>query len=139
MKSGILLSSLCLCVSVVHLLFSFSAVKVEVHRSPIDLVLLPKDRALTANHTSDSVSLINLKQGKVLAEQPVGRKPSAVAVSRDGRRAAVSNLWAGTVSLLEIADGTLTAVAEVKVGPQPRGLVFAPDGNTFFVAIAGAD
>src|SRR6266852_8692975 len=73
------------------------------YRSPIDLAVLPGGRfVLTANHTADSVTLIDLKDGKVVVEQACGRRPAAVAVSPDGRRAAVSNLWSGTVSLFEI-------------------------------------
>src|SRR3954467_5649088 len=68
----------------------------EPHRSPLDLALVADGRlALTANHTADSVSLIDLEAGKVLIEQPCGRRPAGVACSRDGRRAAVSNLWSG--------------------------------------------
>src|SRR5437899_1970056 len=74
----------------------------ERHRSPADLAVLPGTRrVLTANHTSDSASLVDLDEGKVLAELPCGRRPSAVACSRDGRRAAVSNLWSGTLTLFE--------------------------------------
>src|SRR5437899_2830228 len=72
----------------------------ERHRSPTDVAVLPGGRlALTANHTSDSVSLIDLMAGTILAEQPCGRKPTAVACSRDGHHAAVSNLWDGTLTL----------------------------------------
>src|SRR5687767_3091831 len=78
----------------------------EPHRSPIDVAVLPGGRyALSANHTADSVSLIDLAEGKVLAELACGRKPAAVACSRDGRRAAVSNLWSDSLTLLEI-DGS---------------------------------
>jgi DNA-binding beta-propeller fold protein YncE len=112
----------------------------EKHRSPIDLAVLPGGkRALTANHTADSVSLVDLEQGKVLAEQPCGRKPAAVACSADGKRAAVGNLWSGTVTLLEIEKARLEPAGEVTVGAQPRGLVFAADGKTVHVAVAGAD
>src|SRR5213593_1629863 len=72
--------------------------KPEPHRSPMDLSVLPGGAlVLTANHTSDTVSLVDLEAGKVVAEQPCGRKPVAVACSRDGRLAAVSNLWSGTI------------------------------------------
>src|SRR5947209_8430397 len=98
------LCSLCLCVesSIAH---------AGRHRSPCDLAVLPDGRRLlTANHSADSVSLIDAVAGKVLAEQTCGRKPSAVAVSHDGRRAAVSNLWSGTVTLLEVGDSSLKVV-----------------------------
>jgi YVTN family beta-propeller protein len=111
----------------------------EPHRSPYDLAVLPGgQRVLTANHTADSVSLVDVVNGKVLAEERCGRRPSAVAVTPDGKRAAVSNLWSGTVTLLEIGDDSLKSVGEVAVGAQPRGLAFAADG-TLYVAIAGAD
>src|SRR5947208_3454659 len=78
----------------------------EPHRSPADLALLPGGRrALTANHTSDSLSLVDLAAGRVLAEASCGRRPAAVACSPDGRWAAVSNLWSGSLSLFEM-DGT---------------------------------
>ena len=55
----------------------------DAYRSPVDLALSPGgQRVLTANHTSDSVSLVDLQHGKVLEEQPCGRKPAAVACSR---------------------------------------------------------
>ncbi len=70
----------------------------ELDRSPVGLALLPDgNRALTANQTADTVSLVDLVAGKVLAERPCGRRPAAVACSPDGRRAAVAASWAGTV------------------------------------------
>jgi cytochrome c peroxidase len=111
----------------------------EPHRSPTDLALLPDGRhALTANHTADSASLLDLRAGKVLAEAACGHKPSAVACSRDGRRAAVSNLWSGSVSLFEVAGATLRPAGTVAVGPLPRGLAFAADGR-LYAAVSGAD
>jgi DNA-binding beta-propeller fold protein YncE len=111
----------------------------ESHRSPADVAVLPDGgRALTATHTSDSISLLDLSAGKVLVEQPCGHKPAGIACSRDGRRAAVSNLWSGTVMLLDIGEHTLRPVATAAVGPLPRGIVFAPDGGSVYVAVAGA-
>jgi YVTN family beta-propeller protein len=109
------------------------------HRSPCDLVVLPDGRrALTANHTADSVSLVDVLAGKVLAEAPCGRKPTAVACSADGRLAAVTNLWSSTVTLFAIEGESIRGLGEVEVGPQPRGLVFTADGLVF-VAVGGAD
>ncbi len=112
----------------------------EPHRSPVDVTVLPGGRlALTANETADSVSLVDLAARKVVAERPCGRKPSAVACSGDGRRAAVSNLWSGTLTLLEIEGSELCPAGEVSVGYLPRGLAFAPGGDSLYVALAGAD
>lgn len=111
----------------------------ELHRSPMDIVVLPGGRcALTANHTADTVSLVDLTAGKVLVELPCGRKPAGLACSRDGSRAAVSNLWSGTLTLLEVRGTSLRVAGEIAVGAQPRGLLFAPDGDSLYVALAGA-
>jgi cytochrome c peroxidase/sugar lactone lactonase YvrE len=114
--------------------------RLRPYRSPVDLAILPGGRfVLTANHTADSVSLIDLKNGKVVVEKECGRKPAAVAASPDGKKAAVSNLWSGTVSLFEIDKTELKSAGEVAVGPLPRGVCFAADGNSVFVAVSGAD
>ncbi len=112
---------------------------VQAHRSPVDVALLPGGRlALTANHTSDSLSLVDLSAGRVLAELPCGRKPVAVACSPDGSHAAVSNLWSGTISLFDILDRTIKPAGVLSVGIQPRGLVFSAKGQ-LFLALAGSD
>jgi YVTN family beta-propeller protein len=111
----------------------------EPHRSPVDQALVPGGRlALTANHTSDSLSVVDLAAGRVLAELPCGRKPVAVACSPDGRRAAVSNLWSDTLSLFTIDGTTVKAAGTVAAGVQPRGLAFAADGR-LYAALAGSD
>jgi len=115
------------------------AVPPELHRSPCDLAVLPGGRVLTANPSAGSVSLVDVRAGRVVAEVRCGRKPSAVAVAHDGRHAAVSNLWSGTVTLLDVRDDSLKVTAEVAVGSLPRGLAFAADGATLYVAVAGAD
>ncbi|MBL8797329.1 MAG: hypothetical protein JNM56_25735 [Planctomycetia bacterium] len=110
------------------------------HRSPVDLAVLPGGaRALTANQTSDSVSLIDLAGGKVLAEVACGKQPAAVACSRDGRRAAVANWWSSTVTLLEVNGEALKVIGEVSAGVYPRGVRFAADGESIFVAASGSD
>ena len=94
---------------------------------------------LTANHTADSVSLVDLTSAKVVAELPCGRKPAGVACSADGRRVAVSNLWSGSVTLFNVEGTSLQRAGTAQVGPAPRGVVFAPDGDSFYVALASAN
>ena len=95
--------------------------------------------ALTANQTADSVSFIDLEQGKVVSETPVGKKPSGVAVSQDGKRAAVTNLWSGDVTLFTIGDNKLTREAQVSVGAFPAWRHVCSKCNHIYIAVAGAD
>src|SRR5689334_12528407 len=61
-------------------------------RSPSDLALSPDGTfALTANTTADTVSLVDLKAGRVVAEAPAGHAPFCVALTRDGKTAVVTN------------------------------------------------
>ncbi|HVS34147.1 MAG TPA: hypothetical protein VMS17_01115 [Gemmataceae bacterium] len=109
-------------------------------RSPIDLALLPGGRrALTANQTSDTISLVDLDAGKVLAERPCGRRPAAVACSADGRRAAAAASWGGKIVLFEIADDALKPAGEALVGGYPQAVAFAPDGGRVYVAVGNSD
>jgi DNA-binding beta-propeller fold protein YncE len=111
----------------------------ERHRSPVDVALLPGGRlALTANHTADTLSLVDLRAGAVLAELPCGRRPVAVACSADGKHAAVSNLWSGSLSLFDLDGTNIKAAGVLSVGIQPRGLVFSRKGQ-LFVELSGSD
>lgn len=111
----------------------------EPHRSPVDVVVLPGGQlALSANYTADSLSLVDLAEGKVVDERPCGRKPVAVACSPDGRYAAVSNLWSGSLSLFVIEGTKLKPDGELPVGIQPRGLAIAAKGQ-LIVALSGSD
>lgn len=107
-------------------------------RSPSDLALTADGAwAVTANATSDSVSLVDLGGGGVVAEVPVGKRPFAVAVS--GKRAVVTNLLSDSVSLLEVDPPRLSLLATLPVGDEPRGVALSRDGSRAFVALAGED
>src|SRR5687767_7900935 len=87
-------------------------------RSPLDLALSADGAwAVVANSGSDSVSLVDLAAGKVVAETSVGRRPFAVALA--GNRAVVTNLLDDSVTLLELPK--LAVVATIPVGDEPRG------------------
>src|SRR5262245_19353582 len=74
----------------------------ESDRSPIDPALLADGRrAVIANHTSDTIALVELQSGKVLDEVPAGRRPATIAVSPDGKSVAVTNHWSHDVWILE--------------------------------------
>jgi YVTN family beta-propeller protein len=113
--------------------------RAEPHRSPVDVALLPTGRAVCANQTADSVSLVDVDAGKVIAETACGARPAAVACDAEGKEVAVSNLWGGSVTLFEVRKDSLLKLEEIAVGAQPRGLAFSPDGKRLYVALAGQD
>lgn len=117
-----------------------AAVADEPDRSPTDVALTLDGRfALTANRTADSVSLVDLAAGKVVAETRVGGEPFGVAVAPDGKRAAVSCYGSDSLVLLTLAEGGATVAATIPVGDEPRGVTLSPDGTTAYVALAGDD
>src|SRR5271154_6063502 len=59
---------------------------VESDRSPVDLILAPDGSWLaTVNQTSGTVSLVDIASGKVLSETPCGSRPTALALSPNGK------------------------------------------------------
>lgn len=109
-------------------------------RSPTDLALSADGRfALTANATSNTVSLIDLQKARVLAETPVGRRPFCVALAPNGRRAVVSDQYADSIDVLEVGATTLRVVRTIAVGDEPRGVAISRDGAHAFVALSGED
>ena len=88
-----------------------------------------------------SVSVVDLATGAV-AEVPTGKHASALAVSPDGRHVACANAGDDTLSILDVASGTLVGTVGTKATPaelfgaQPAALAFAADGSRLFVANA---
>ena len=81
------------------------ALSVNRYPSPSDIALVPgTDFALVCNQGTDTVTLVDVAKGSKVASLPTGRRPSGVAVSGDGKRAVVANLWDDSVSLFEIKN-----------------------------------
>jgi len=117
-------------------LLSGAAPDPERDRSPGDLALSPDGRwALTANRSSDSVSLVDLEAGKVVAEVPVGRSP--YGIDWRGATAVVSAFRDDSVALLEVAPPKLSVLATVPVGNEPRGVVLAPNPSRAYIVVSG--
>ena len=113
-------------------------VAADVDRSPSDLALSADGTfALTANTGSNSVSLVDIKAGRVLAEARAGSAPFCVALARDGKSAVVTNRLADNITLFSVTPGSLQAEATIAVGDEPRGIALSADGRTAYVALAG--
>jgi YVTN family beta-propeller protein len=94
-------------------------------------VTLAGQRAYVANQGSDSLSVIDLAEGTVVATQPVGDRPRGVALSPDGSRLFVAELGDDTVRHLDAS--TLETLALTPVPDRPCGLAVTPDGARLLV------
>lgn len=116
-----------------------SALADEPDRSPVDLAITTDECwLLTANETADSVSLVDLERGKLVQEIPCGRRPAAVVLTPDNRRALVTGTWSGDLTIFELTEGKLKPAGKVQLGFEPRGLAVSRDGRTAYVALTAA-
>lgn len=96
-----------------------------------------------------TISLTDIATGRVVAqEQTAGQTPEHVALSSDGRIAAVviqngsGNLirtspnfatQTGILEVFAVGDGTLTKMAQAPIGHWPQGAAISADGKTILV------
>ncbi len=109
-------------------------------RSPVSLaVFAGGTRALTANQSSGSVSLIDIPGQKVLDEIVTGDRPAGVAVAPDGRQAIVTHWWGYDAAVLKVENDRLAIAGRVDVGAEPRGVIYDPSGQAAYVAVGVFD
>lgn len=109
-------------------------------RSPVDLVVGADESWLvTVNQTSNSLSLIRATDGQVLDEVSIGRRPSAIAASANGRTLLVTATYWGDLVVLKRLDDRLETTAKIHLGFEPRGVAFSPDEKLAYVALTAAD
>ena len=112
---------------------SFIAVNMGNTAQKATITITPGNQGLAfiANAKANSVSVINTFTNKVIDVKQVGAKPIGVAVRPDGTKAYVSNIDAGTVSVIDMANNT---VSTINVGNNPDGIAISPDGTRVYVA-----
>lgn len=107
-----------------------------VDSSPVDLVLTTDEsRAVIANQTANSISLIDLTSGKVLSEAPCGERPSNVALTPDGRQVLATATYSGELIIYDLADDRLKQSGSVNLSFEPRGVAVSPDGKLAYVVL----
>jgi large repetitive protein len=89
-------------------------------------------RLWVVNPDADTVTVLDTRTLDVIATHATGAEPWSVAALHDG--AVVANRAAGTLTVLR--DGRS---AEVQVGPEPGGVVLAPDGRHAYVTVSSDD
>jgi len=94
-------------------------------------------RAYTANHESNAVSIIDTRTDRVWKSVPVSKSPHSITVSPDGKRVLVAGYDANTADLIDAASGKRTG--PFRVGKQPQSVAFAPDGEHAYVVNEGSN
>jgi DNA-binding beta-propeller fold protein YncE len=110
---------------------------------PIGLAVTPDAKSLiVALNQADQIALVNLVTGATRLVK-VGRYPFGVAT--DGTTAYVSNEYDGTISVVALASGTVTATVSGLGGAlgdanaHPEGLQLDPSSHQLFVAVTNRD
>ncbi|MCW2286630.1 YVTN family beta-propeller protein [Rhodoblastus acidophilus] len=89
---------------------------------------------------ADSLSIVDLAQGRVVDTLKIGKKPAGVAVAPGGGRIYATNPEGHSFSVIERAEnGAHRVIAEIPAGAGPLGIALDPQGKTVFVADWYAD
>ncbi len=89
---------------------------------------------IVGNKGEDSVSFIDLKSGKERARTKSGRMPHEVAVSPDGREAAVVAYSGSTIDVFAVASGRRLRTIDIAPNQLPHGLLWLRDGRLIATA-----
>jgi DNA-binding beta-propeller fold protein YncE len=84
---------------------------------------------LVGNKGEDTVSFIDLASGGELARLKTGRMPHEIAVSPDGKQAAVVAYGAASIDVFDVAGRRLVRRIDLSPNQGPHGLVWLPDGR----------
>ncbi len=86
----------------------------------------------TANIDVHTVSVIDVKQNKVVAEIPVGKEPRQLSLSPDESLIYVSCMYDNKVDVVSIKERKV--VERIPVGIEPFGVLINQDGSLLYVS-----
>lgn len=95
------------------------------------------DLVLCTNWGDDTVSLVDINEGRELATIKVGHKPYDVKVDAKGRFAYVSSSAESFISVIDIQS--MLEAYRIRVGPGPREIDMTADGKRAVVTNSGDD
>jgi len=112
--------------------------RIKTPRNPHAVAFSPDlMRAFTANHESNSVSVIDMRTNRVLRSIPVSRAPHSIGVTPDGRTVMVAGFEAHAANLIDTV--TLRSTGPFKVGEKPQAMACATDSRHAYVVNNGDD
>lgn len=95
------------------------------------LAALPASAAtlVVGNKAEDSISLIDLASGRERRRLPTAAQPHEVAISPDGRQAAVVAYGGTTIDIIDVAGAERLRRIELAPNRRPHGIVWLADGR----------
>ena len=84
---------------------------------------------LIGNKGEDTVSFVDLGTGKELDRSPTGRMPHEIAISPDGRQAAVVAYGGKTIDLFDVATRAKLKTIDLTPNEGPHGIAWLKDGR----------
>jgi DNA-binding beta-propeller fold protein YncE len=102
------------------------------NQGPHGLAWLADGRILATTERSQSLTIVDTRNGDRISAISTGQQGThMVAVTADAARAYTANIGSGTVSLLDLREGT--KLRDIAVGGRPEGIALSVDGRTLWV------
>jgi YVTN family beta-propeller protein len=94
--------------------------------------VFPASLVYVTNSTSNTVAVVDIHKGKVIATIPVGKEPFGLAFSPDAGRVYVANTQSGQVSVVDTSSHRL--LRNIRLDTQlPVWVAVSPDGSYVYV------
>lgn len=84
---------------------------------------------LIGNKGEDTLSFVDLRSGRELRRVETGKAPHEIAVSPDGRQAAVVNYGGQTIEIFALPAATRVRTIDLGANARPHGLLWLADGR----------
>ena len=94
-------------------------------------------KAYVGNFSDNTVSVVDLAAGAVVATIPVSAGPHGMSVAPDGRTVYITGDGSSNLDAIDTAANRVRRTIEI--GKSPHGLAMMPDGKTLLAAIYGED
>ena len=94
-----------------------------------DLPVATAQTLLVGNKGEDTVSFVDLKTGKELGKAATGKAPHEIAISPDGRQAAVVAYGGKSIDIFDIASRARLNSIDLAPNEGPHGIAWLKDGR----------
>jgi YVTN family beta-propeller protein len=102
------------------------------HTSPHGMTWLSKTTLAVTTEGSEHLLVVDVSQGKIASAIETGQEIShMVAVTPDGKRAFVTNIRSGSVTVIDLGRGE--KIRDIRTGDGAEGLAITPDGTQVWV------